>query len=260
MVGRCLACRDALGLLGPLKCGWTTYVPLDHLRALGPPGSRNTVVQRNISGPSARRWSKQKSAAVSPLGLSRRGSWSGTGVGAGRCGLGPSGVVGGGSVLCSSRGAFCSRGVHFALERALLTAPLEGEMHRSSAKCTPRHPGVGAGPVQERSDRRGRAVRAGARVQSVQPQALEPGGRRPCRGPRRRRLSESVAKTPIEPGRARRIVDIPRFCSPPIPPRDAFATDSDTTPPRTAPGAPPAPPRARPAPSPRRSRPVRGSF
>ena len=30
MVGRRLACRDALGLLGPLKCGWTTYVPLDH--------------------------------------------------------------------------------------------------------------------------------------------------------------------------------------------------------------------------------------
>ena len=38
---------------------WTTYVPLDHLRAVGPPGSRNTVVQRNISGPTARKWSKQ---------------------------------------------------------------------------------------------------------------------------------------------------------------------------------------------------------
>ena len=144
---------------------------------------------------------------------------------------------GGGSVLCSSRGAFRPRDVHFALERALLTAPLEGKMHRSSAKCTPRHP-VGAGPVQERSDRR---------------------GRRPRRGPRRRRLSESVAKTRIAPKRRRRIVDIPRFCSPQIPPRDAFATDSDTPPFRTAPGAPPAPPRARPAPSPRRSRPIRGS-
>ena len=31
MVGRRLACRDAAALLGPLKCGWTTYVPLDHL-------------------------------------------------------------------------------------------------------------------------------------------------------------------------------------------------------------------------------------
>ena len=40
---------------------WTTYVPLDHLRAVGPPGSRNTVVQRNISGPTARKWSKRAS-------------------------------------------------------------------------------------------------------------------------------------------------------------------------------------------------------
>ena len=31
MVGRRLACRDAADLLGPLKCRWTTYVPLDHL-------------------------------------------------------------------------------------------------------------------------------------------------------------------------------------------------------------------------------------
>ena len=30
MVGQCLACRDAVALLGPLACGWTTYVPLDH--------------------------------------------------------------------------------------------------------------------------------------------------------------------------------------------------------------------------------------
>ena len=38
---------------------WTTYVPLDHLRAVGPPGSRNTVVQRHASGPIALKWSKQ---------------------------------------------------------------------------------------------------------------------------------------------------------------------------------------------------------
>ena len=38
---------------------WTTYVPLDHLNAVGPPGSRNTVVQRNVSGPTAFKWSKQ---------------------------------------------------------------------------------------------------------------------------------------------------------------------------------------------------------
>ena len=30
MVGRRLTCRDAAGPLGPLKCGWTTCVPLDH--------------------------------------------------------------------------------------------------------------------------------------------------------------------------------------------------------------------------------------
>ena len=38
---------------------WTTCVPLDHLNAVGPPGSRNTVVQRNASGPTARKWSKR---------------------------------------------------------------------------------------------------------------------------------------------------------------------------------------------------------
>ena len=30
MVGRRLACRDAAGPVGPLKCRWTTCVPLDH--------------------------------------------------------------------------------------------------------------------------------------------------------------------------------------------------------------------------------------
>ena len=40
-----------------------------------------------------------------------------------------------------------------------------------------------------------------------------------------------------------RNVDIPRFSSPPIPARGAFATDLDTPPPRLAPGAPCAPPR-----------------
>ena len=76
---------------------------------------------------------------------------------------------------------------------------------------------------------------------------LRPTRGAPPGGPRRRRLSKSVAKARIPPGRRRIIVDISCFCSPPIPPRDVFATDSDTPPPRTAPGAPPAPPRARPA-------------
>ena len=68
------------------------------------------------------------------------------------------------------------------------------------------------------------------------------------------RLSESVAKAPIAPGRRRRIIDIPRFHSRPIRSRGAFATDSDTPPPRTVPGAPPAPHRARPPPPPQRRR------
>ena len=41
-------------------------------------------------------------------------------------------------------------------------------------------------------------------------------------GLRRRCLSKSVAKAPITPERARRIVDIPRFFSRPIPARGAF--------------------------------------
>ena len=73
-------------------------------------------------------------------------------------------------------------------------------------------------------------------------------GRRPRRDPRGRRLSKSVAKARIEPGLARRTVDIPRFHSPLLPARSAFATDLDTPPPRTAPGAPCAPPPRPPVP------------
>ena len=40
-------------------------------------------------------------------------------------------------------------------------------------------------------------------------------------------MSESVAKARISPGSRRRIVDIPRFFSRPVPARDAFATDLD---------------------------------
>ena len=69
-------------------------------------------------------------------------------------------------------------------------------------------------------------------------------------------MSKSAAKAPIEPERRRRIVDIPRFFSRPIPPRDVFVADLDTPPPRTIPGASPAPPRARPSPPARRSGPT----
>ena len=122
----------------------------------------------------------------------------------------------------SSRCAFCTRGVHFALENDGWNCTFECEVHVSASGA--------------------------------------PGGRRrdpccPSRGPQRRRLSKSVAKARIEPERRKRNVDIPRFFSPPIPLRDAFATDLDTTPLRTVPGAPLAPSRAHPSPSPRRSGP-----
>ena len=68
------------------------------------------------------------------------------------------------------------------------------------------------------------------------------------------RLSKSVAKAPTGPERRKRIVDIPRFFSRPIPPRDVFVADLDTPSPRTVPGAPHAPPRARPSPPPQRRR------
>ena len=108
------------------------------------------------------------------------------------------------------------------------------------------------------------AGRAGRRRHDPRDRSCARRGR-PRRGPRRPfnlpegRLSESVAKALIEPGHRRRNVDIPRFFSPPIPPRSAFATDSDTIPPRAVPGAPPAPPRVRPPAPSRRSRPVPGS-
>ena len=116
------------------------------------------------------------------------------------------------------------RDVHFALENDGWNCTFECEVHVSA-------PG---------------GVRRG----------LRPPRGAPPRGTRRRRLSKSVAKARIEPGPARRIVDIPRFFSPPIPSWGAFAADLDTPRPRNAPGAPPAPSRARPPASPRRSGPA----
>ena len=66
MVGRRLACRDAADLLGPLKCGWTTYVPLDHLVHEIRWSKRTQVVQPHASGPTELKWSKQESAAMNP--------------------------------------------------------------------------------------------------------------------------------------------------------------------------------------------------
>ena len=133
------------------------------------------------------------------------------GVSAGRRGREPSRVLGAGR-------SCARRDVHFALERCISPSRCAVRSARSSAKCTSRRPGAGragpeAGVIAEA------VIRAGAR-------GVE--------------LSKSVAKARIEPGCRKRIVDIPRFFSPPIPARGAFATDSDTPPPRTAPRAPPA--------------------
>ena len=104
------------------------------------------------------------------------------------------------------------RDVHFALENDGWNCMFECEVHVSTS----------------------RGVQEGHRR----------GPHRPSRGPWRRGLSKSVAKAPIAPERRRRIVDIPRFLSRPIPVQGAFATDLDTPPTRTATGVPPAPPRA----------------
>ena len=77
--------RDHDGILpGPLMFRWTTCVRLDHLRALGPPYFVNQVVQRHLSGPSARKWSKRAGRVTTcetpshharrPVGRSRCGT------------------------------------------------------------------------------------------------------------------------------------------------------------------------------------------
>ena len=60
------------------------------------------------------------------------------------------------------------------------------------------------------------------------PAAARPADALPGRSAPAGWLSKSAAKTPIEPERAKRNVDIPRFCSPPIPARSAFVADLDT--------------------------------
>ena len=129
------------------------------------------------------------------------------------------------------------REVHFALENDGWSCTFECEVHVSASGGVRggRRRGLWA-LFARRGARRGRRPARGA----------------PSGGPRRRGLSKSATKARIEPERAKRIVDIPRFRSRPIPPRGAFVADLDTTPPRTAPGVPPAPPCARPSLSPRR--------
>ena len=99
-----------------------------------------------------------------------------------------------------------------------LTPPTVGTA-LSSAKCTSRRPGGGRGGT-------GQPVGASTVLAVVTGwPAASPTN--VLAGPRRRRLSKSVAKAPIAPERRKRNVDIPRFFSPPIPVRSAFATDLD---------------------------------
>ena len=124
------------------------------------------------------------------------------------------------------------REVRFALENDGWDCAFECEVRVSASVvvrgCRRRGPRA---PFARRGARRGR----------------RPARSRPCRGPRRRSLSKSATKARIEPERARRIVDIPRFFSPPIPARDAFVADLDTFSLEIVPGAPCAPPHRRPA-------------
>ena len=73
------------------------------------------------------------------------------------------------------------------------------------------------GASRPRRGQRGAWCRRGAGGAPMSRHRSRPGGR----------LSKSVAKARIAPERWKRIVDIPRFFSPSIPARDAFATDLD---------------------------------
>ena len=95
-------------------------------------------------------------------------------------------------------------------------------------------PGASSLPRREWS---GRGRRGGRVLRSVRRLPARRPPRPACGGS----LSKSATKAPIEPERARRNVDIPRFSSRPIPARSAFVADLDTPPPRVATGAPPAP-------------------
>ena len=110
----------------------------------------------------------------------------------------------------------------------------------SSAKCTSRRRGA---PGEACAAARGPRSLAAAPV-VVAGRAVTPPGER-SRGSAAALFVQICCKGPIGPGRARRIVDIPRFCSRSIRSQSAFATDLDNRPPRTVPGAPPAPARSR---------------
>ena len=111
-------------------------------------------------------------------------------------------------------------------------APLSNVQHHRTGREEPDSPG--SDPPQERHPVRGA----------------------PPAGPAAARFVQICRKGPIAPERREGIVDIPRFFPRPIPSRNVFVADLDTPPTRTAPGAPPAPPRTRPHPPPRRPGPT----
>ncbi len=123
----------------------------------------------------------------------------------------------------SARSSGNRRARHLTREHVPLADVLAGQV-----TCSRGPSDLPAGPSGRRGARHGRRPS---------------GGRLSARGHWRCRLSESVAKARIGPGRARRNVDIPRFFSWSIPSRGAFATDLDTLPPRIVSKAPPAPSR-----------------
>ena len=127
-------------------------------------------------------------------------------------------------------------------------APLDPRGPRGASfgvVAIPAGPLASRGPLARETDARwiGAAVRKIAGVPAMV--AVRPAAAL-LEGPWRRRLSKSVAKARILPGCVKRNVDIPRFLSPPIPPRSAFATNPDMPLPRNVSGAPRAPLLSRP--------------
>ena len=184
---------------------------LDHLCSVGPPGSRNTVVQRNISGPTARKWSKQSDRVTTCETLPHHAGRSASG-----------------------------------MEWGAGTAPRRMRSAPFSPRCPPRSREQRSEPPSR--ERNTLPMPGGARGQTPRPARTSrplahsgaPGytGRRNP-GPQRRGLSKSVAKARVEPRCTRKNVDIPHFLPWSIPARSAFATDLDT--PRPGPSQEPHP-------------------
>ena len=115
------------------------------------------------------------------MSLSRRESWSADRDRCGAAWAGPSEIVGGGSILCSSRCAFCiSRGafrprdVRFALENDGWNCTFECEVHVSASEGAQED--VAAGPMATTAD-----TPAGPPGRSGRPPRPPPDSRRPSR-------------------------------------------------------------------------------